>query len=225
MGNKSTNNKVEAQAVNIDHYPEPIKILVREWHVIKGAPISFALCLIIIGVTIWLVIDRLYSSEIRAKDATIQTLSLRPESSASQAQEMQRLQIEIKALQNKESCRNATEWQSLSDEQIEIWREALAPYRLESISLFWTHAEGSQFYASLARVLKDSGCKLTHESGSSGSNEFIVYAPADDPVGKVILGLLNQSGYKTSMVKQDIDWKQWRKDGNSQITIFLGTKN
>lgn len=230
MTNKTTNKKGDPQIVDVDHYPDGFKFIAREWHVIKGAPAAFVLCLIVVGAVIWFVIDRLYDAELRAKDATIETLSLRPESNKSQTKETQRLRAEIKALQDKESYRIVTEWQPLSDEQIEVWRKALAPHKIESVSLFWTHAEGSQFYASVSRALKDSGCKVTHESGSSGSrepgsSEFIVYASPDDPVGEVVLSLLNQSGYKAKMNKEVIDWKQWRKDGNSQITIFVGAKN
>lgn len=222
--------KPDEQVADVDHYPAPIKLLVREWHAIKGEPISFVLCLIIVAGTVWIVVDKLYSAELRAKDATIQTLSLRPESTPSQTREMERLQAELKALQDKESYRVATEWQPLSDEQIEVWRKALAPHKIESVAMFWTHSEGSQFYASVSRALKDSGCKMTHESGSSGSresgsSEFVVFASPDDPAGEAVLRLLNQSGYKAKMNKEAIDWKQWRKDGNSQITVFLGAKN
>ena len=49
MANKPINKKGDPQAADVDHYPEPIKVLVREWHAIKAAPISFILCLIVVG--------------------------------------------------------------------------------------------------------------------------------------------------------------------------------
>jgi hypothetical protein len=62
-----------------DHsWPWPLSILRKEWPIVKGAPVSFMLGVVVCGILLslgayWLV-DRFYGAEIRAQTATIKTV-------------------------------------------------------------------------------------------------------------------------------------------------------
>lgn len=202
------------------HYPTPVNVLVREWPVVKGAPVSFLVCLIVCGALIWLVIDRFYSAELRAKDATIQTLSLRPEST----KEIEGIRAEIKVLRENEAGRLAVEWPPLSTEKAKAWVATLAPFKLKAITVYWNHTEGAQFYASLVDAFKAIDCKVLAAGGSSDPGGFSISAYREDPAGPALLKLLNDSGYRTTLEFMQVGNLAEAEARGERISIFLGPR-
>ncbi len=224
MKTKPTGTQKLEEIKDSSHYPAPLNVIAREWSAIKSSPFSFIVCIIVVGILIWWSLDRLYTAELRAKDATIQTLSLRPESVPVQAQEIERLRSEMKLLRENETRRLVTEWPPLSDEQSRNWVKELSPYKIEAITIYWSHGEGQQFYAGLVSTFKAMNCKVIPAGGSCDPGGFEIHVSPDDPAGPVLLKLFNDGGYKANLTFRAEKMAEIKARGESRISIFLGPK-
>jgi len=197
-------------------HPVIEKLFGKEWHVVKGAPLSFVLSVAVVSVAIWYAIDYLYSAQIRAKDATIQTLSLRPESVPAQEAEVRKLKAEVEQLKSEKSSKIAKTWRPLSESEIQAWARELAPFKGRYVAVQVSDSNSEDFGRTLYRVFSDA----KWENVSFGMNYWkpgiSVLANSKEPALPKLKELFAAIGCPISLVS-DVDL--------GTIYVYIGDKS
>src|SRR5690606_21071811 len=206
-------------------YPFPVNIVMREWPKVRAAPWSFAACLVAGVVLGALVVYSLFQSfVIPGKDATIQQLSLRPESipahQEAQQKEIQALRAEINELIGRDAARLANAWPPLSEAQITTWAKALEAHGIKSFTVYWDQSvDAVEFYRSLRKVGEKVGFQVLPGSGSIESPMIYVGTTPKHPAGPALLKLLAEYAPKYPL---KLEPHPQGKEGS--IDFFIGEK-
>jgi hypothetical protein len=206
-------------------YPFPINIAVREWPKVRSAPWSFFACTVagvVLGAFAVYALYQLFV--IPGKDATIQQLSLRPESLPAQQEaqrmEIQALRAELKEKTARNSARLAGAWPPLSDAQIEVWTKALQNRGIKSFTVYWGQSvDAVEFYRSLRKVGEQAGFEVLPGSGNADRPVIQVGTVPKHPAGPILLKLFAEYAPKYPLKLEEYPHE---KEGN--VDLFIGEK-
>ena len=190
----------------------------KEWGTVKNAPFFFTMCVLVgAGAAYWLV-DHLYSAELRAKDATIQTLSLRPESIPAQEQEIAFLKSQLEILQSQTPKR----YVKFTDTQIETWVKALEPFHLKTMVLLWSSVNGEQILMSLVEVGKRGKFQVGTGTGYATDQEIEIVTAKGEPAAQTLVSLFKTINNRVKLEEggnADVPAPQL-----GTVLVFLGEK-
>lgn len=183
----------------------------KAWPVVRQAPVPFAICtLIAAGVfacaVYWYEQNR-YEAVLAGKDATIQFLSLRPESIPAQEQEIIDLKAKVAEaeardasltakLQSMQQANDKREWPGLTEAQIDAWVEALRPLHIHLLTVYIDYPDfGSDLLRSFRTISKKLGCQVQWGPASIEEIFGISYIyPPNQPGASTLEGLLKSLG-------------------------------
>lgn len=187
-----------------EHSQNPVTSFLLNYGQIKKVWPQFVACCLAIGILEWFILGQIYSGEIRAKDATIQTLSLRPESMPNQDQE----------------------WAPLTESQISEWVTTLEGSGLKTLVVYWGPEVGARrFFLSLKQVGKRLRIDVKAGLGNADGPEIEIVAPDNEParpaVEQLFKKLLSGTGYPIKTVHFQNPTKQ---PPAGEVSVFIGEK-
>lgn len=207
-----------------DHssHPWPLNVFVKEWPVVVKAPRSFTLCVLAVSLILcfgayWL-INNFYDAELKAKNATIETLSLRPESIPAQEQEINLLKSELTSIQDQ----MPKKWTALTKDQIALWAKTLGSQHIQSMIVYWDGARNAeQLYSSLVDVGKISHFNVNMGVGFASDPEVEIVTAKGEPSAHILADLFKSINNRVKL-----------EEGNAPIDIpplgviyiFIGEK-
>lgn len=202
-------------------------VFLKEWPIVKKAKWSFAVCVLIAtcvaAVAVYWVVDRVYSAEIKGKDATIQTLSLRPESLPIQQQEIIDLRAQIAFLR-------ANEWPPLSSDLIQRIARAIHGERVKSFTVYWQPGiNAARFYASLQELANAEGIVVSSGGGNADLNQIVI-SSFTGPEGRqtaatAIVEILKEAKYPVALDLIDHSQHKPSPQDVGNIGFFMGEKS
>ncbi|MEY2509166.1 MAG: hypothetical protein QOH01_3495 [Verrucomicrobiota bacterium] len=132
-------------------------------------------------------------------------------------QELARLRETVKRFEDRAAEDSAREWRALTPQEITKWADALRPFRLPLLYVFWNQeVEARRLFASIKAAGKGAGIPdISPAIGGADPGEIIIETQQGDPAGPVMAELCKAL---TPSVKL--------KQGGttSGIIIYLGEK-
>jgi hypothetical protein len=198
----------EAQELQAPNLPDGWvhRLWLKESRVVRGAPISFIVCmLIMLGIAIpvinWFV-TTIYAARDLAKDATIQSLA------------QERDHYKTQAEQPPPPLADA--WPALTDKQIDEWAAALAPFKIKRIWVIWgQETNATAFFRSMEKVAKKIKVEIMSNGGNAGERDILLYAEED--VANTVLGLLHDANLPAKI--------EGTNNMQMELSIYLPEKN
>lgn len=117
------------------------------------------------------------------------------------------------------STPEASEWPSLTQNEIADWAKALRPYPIKEIDVFWGHeVKADQLFYSLKAVGRKLGVNVETGLGKGNPNEIEVDSRESDPVGNILFRLFKNAGFPVKL-------KHTRSFRDEEILISIGDKS
>jgi hypothetical protein len=132
--------------------------------------------------------------------------------------EMAQLRATVKKFEDKAAEDSAREWRPLTPQEITKWADALRPFQIPELAVFWNQeVDARKLFATIKAACKQAGI---HDVGSAvggtEAGEILIVTSKDNPAGPVLVELFKAL---TSSVKL----QQYGNSGT--ILVYVGEKS